>query len=320
MTNSTQNSAQNLVQNPNQILEKNLHARFTFYGKNSLKWKRKCTLLLPEIAKYRIWEKKGFFSIYEYAAKLAGMSHASVEAALWAMKKVEDKPELRRVIEEKGIEIIRPIANIATQETAKFWAEKAMEMSRNTLAAYAKEYKKSERSAPCAGSGICHKNSDLFSDLNLQIKPEIAEKLQKLKGQGSWDDLMEKFINLYEQKLEENKPQLQENAKEYIPAKIKNYVLAKTNNTCAFPDCMKPYEILHHTERFALTHEHDPDSLIPLCKAHERMAHAGLIENENQSPENWRIKTTADKTTEKWQKVDKWVTQCYTGKSAENCA
>ena len=59
--------------------------------------------------------------------------------------------------------------------------------------------------------------------------------------------------------------------------------------TCAFPGCTKPYKILHHTKRFALTNEHEAESLQPLCKAHENLAHLGLIEHEEQNPENWKL-------------------------------
>ena len=62
--------------------EKNLHEKFVLYGKNARKWTRKCALLLPEIARLRIWEKKGFENIYEYARILAGMSANAVNAAL----------------------------------------------------------------------------------------------------------------------------------------------------------------------------------------------------------------------------------------------
>ena len=48
-----------------------LHQKFKQYGANAKEWTRKCILLLPDIEKYRIWEQKGFGSIYEYAAKLA---------------------------------------------------------------------------------------------------------------------------------------------------------------------------------------------------------------------------------------------------------
>ena len=309
--NTTKNQTQNSTQNPTQNFEKSLHEKFVFYGKNVREWTRKCTLLLPEIEKREIWKKHGFANIYEYARILAGMSTNAVSAALWTMRKTENKPELRQIIEEKGISAVRPIANLATPETDKFWAEKAREMSGHTLETYAKEFRKSNFQACRAAETP---TAPQIQSITIELDPEIANQLEKLKGQGNWNELMQKLLQAYQAQVEAKKPIPQENAKRYVPAKIKNYVLVKTNNTCAFPGCTKKYKYLHHTWRFALTKMHDPDSLIPLCKPHERLAHAGLIENENQSPENWKIKLEADKTNEKWLKADKWVAEYYTGK------
>ncbi|HBB02930.1 MAG: hypothetical protein US89_C0003G0048 [Candidatus Peregrinibacteria bacterium GW2011_GWF2_38_29] len=312
----------NVAQNTQKILEKDLHQKFIFYGKNAKEWTRKCALLLPEINHLQIWKKKGFENIYEYARILAGMSTNAVNDALRILKKVENKPELKWVINKKGINAVRPIVSIATQETANFWAEKAMEMSKNTLEAYVKEFKKEHTEAKVTESIFCpstenRHSQNLFSKLKMELDPKITDQLNKLKGQGNWNELMQKLLQAYQAQLEASKPIPQENAKRYVPAKIKNYVLIKTNNTCAFPGCTKEYKYLHHTWRFALTKTHDPDSLIPLCKAHEHLAHAGLIENENQSPENWKIKLETDKTSKKWQKIDKWVSKYYTGEQME---
>ena len=92
-----------------------------------------------EIEGLRVWEKKGFLSIYEYAGKLAGMSRRKVDDALRLLKKIEDKPELKRVIEEKGMGAVQPVATIATKDTASFWAKKARVMSKNTLETYVRE-------------------------------------------------------------------------------------------------------------------------------------------------------------------------------------
>ncbi|MBI2463894.1 hypothetical protein HYV57_02975, partial [Candidatus Peregrinibacteria bacterium] len=51
---------------------------------------------------------------------------------------------------------------------------------------------------------------------------------------------------------------------------------------------------LHHAKRFALTNEHEADTLQPLCKAHENLAHLGLIEHESRSPENWKLLKFSD--------------------------
>ena len=315
MTNLTQNAVKNQVQSSTQILEKSLHEKFVFYGKNAREWMRKCTLLLPEIEKHEIWKKHGFTCIYEYAAKIAGMSRNTVDESLRVLRKIEDKPELKKAIEEKGINSVRLVANLATPETDKFWAEKIKEMSSYTLATYVKEFRKNENQA--------HFEMEIptapqIQSITIELDPKIANQLQKLKGQGNWNELMQKLLQAYQAQVEAKKPIPQENAKRYIPAKIKQHALSKTNNTCAFPGCTKEYKYLHHTWRFALTKTHDPDSLIPLCKAHEHLVHAGLIENEDLPPENWKIKLETDKNSEKWQKVDKWVAGYYTGKSKGN--
>ncbi|MBI5152644.1 hypothetical protein HZA39_03855 [Candidatus Peregrinibacteria bacterium] len=304
-----ENTEQNNVKTETKTSDKILHERFTEYGANAREWIEKCKMLLPEIAKRRIWEKRGFSSIYEYAAKLAGMSKDSVDNALWILRKAEGKPELKKIAEIKGINSIRPVLTIATVETAGFWAEKVREMSVHTLETYVKEFKKAD--SFCNVSKNYYQNQNLFPEIKtetiqMEINPATADELKKLKGSGDWDELMQKFIELYKEKLEAQKPETTQSDSRHVPIKIERYVLARTNSTCAFPGCTKPYEILHHTARFSLTHEHNPGSLVPLCKAHERLAHLGLIENEELAPNEWRVRGVADKNSEKY-KIDKLV-------------
>lgn len=117
--------------------------------------------------------------------------------------------------------------------------------------------------------------------------------MKKLKRDDDWDKLLNKMLDVYEDKEktveakspdELGKPAPINTSKRYVPVKIKRHVIRQTSGLCAYPGCTKPYEILHHTERFALNGTHDPDTLRPLCKAHERLAHKGLIENEEGCP------------------------------------
>ncbi len=121
--------------------DKVIHDQFSRYGKNAKDWMKKCVFMLPNIEKNKIWKKNGFGSIYEYAAKIAGMSRSKVDEALWILKKIEDKPELLKVVEMKGIHRVKPIANVATIETEVFWADKAMGMSQSTLRTYVRDLK-----------------------------------------------------------------------------------------------------------------------------------------------------------------------------------
>lgn len=283
-----------------------LHQKFVSYGANAKAWMRKCVLLLPEIDRERIWEQKGFGSIYEYTAKLAGMSRNTVEDALRILRKIEDKPELQKIVEERGIGAIKPVVTIATSETAEFWAEKARSMSKHTLETYVREIRKQEQNSR-PGTAENFENSHQEAILiSMDLEPEIANQLEKLKGKESWNDLMKEFLEMRAEKLKQEKPEAVETDSRHIPAKIKKHVLARSKGRCEFPNCTKPYEILHHTDRFALKKTHDPDHIIALCKPHERIVHQGLIEDESVPAKSWKILKTPDEYHPKFQ-IDQLV-------------
>lgn len=275
--------------------DKILHEQFVHYGRNVKEWTRKCVVLLPKIEKKQIWKKRGFKSLYEYAAKLAGMSRSSVDEALRILKHVEDKPELKKVVEEKGIQSVRPVAAIATRETADFWANRAREMSKNTLEVYVREYKKQfsnkNRLEILPREEFQPENPQERRAIIMPLEPKIAAELEKLKGSGDWNELMKEFLELRKQKLEKEKPATKETNSRHIPEKIKHFAYAKTHGQCGYPGCTKPCKILHHTQRWALKNIHNPDQIVPLCLAHERLAHHGLIDNEEQTTDKWKILT-----------------------------
>ncbi len=275
-------------------MEKNeqlLHEKFVKYGASAKAWIRQCVMLLPEIEKHQIWKKKSFGSIYEYAAKLAGMSHSTVDDALRILEKIENKPNLRLVAENKGLGAVRPVVAIATPGNEKFWAQKAAAMSKHTLETYVQEYKKQSALDFRPGTEFRVKEeSERSVNISMDLEPETATLLLKLKGQGDWNTLMQEFLKLREEKLAMEAPEPVINATRYIPTRIKRHVLRKTNGQCAYPGCAKPYKILHHTQRFALEKTHDPERLTPLCKGHEAIVHHGLIENETETPENWQLR------------------------------
>ncbi len=315
----------------NFAIVQNLHRKFSEYGKNAREWMRKCVLLLPEIERNRVWEKKGFQSIYEYAAKLAGMSRETVNEALRILRAVENKPFLRRVIEEKGINAVKPVLTIATESDEKFWAGKAKELSKNTLETYVREFKeqgtlglprKAENDEFVDQKAIL--NFGKTASITMNLEKETLDKLEKLKGAKSWDELMKEFLELQKSKIERLKKEAEEKFAEHgatvgrnIPAKIKKYVIAKTNGLCAFPGCKKRHEILHHIERFSYYGEHDPEKIIPLCKAHEHLVHSRLIENERENVAEWKIRRDENAlnsfTLEPDYYVDKAAMKYYSG-------
>jgi len=99
----------------------------------------------------------------------------------------------------------------------------------------------------------------------MKLDKQTAEKLNKLKGETNWNDLMEKFIEVCE--IEEQR-----------------FVVEFETE--------KPQSV--RTNSFALKHEHDPDKIKYLCEQHHALAHHGLIENEEQYPKAWLTRRQKD--------------------------
>ena len=270
------------------LKELKLHNHFAECGKNAKEWQRKCALMLPEIDRWKIWRKKGFHSIYEYAGKLAGMSRYQVREALRVMRKIEDKPALVKMIEEHGVNKVRPVATIATTETAEFWAEKVKNMSVHTLQVYVAEVRKSH-------NVVTSQPANLTETVKLNLPRKLARRLDQLQKRHDFNERLKKFLD----ENEENLPEAIKTESRYIPVQVKRHTLSKTGGKCAFPQCNKPYFQLHHTQRWALEKVHNPTKLQPLCKAHNEIAHFGLIQNEESTPTTWEILKNAPQWTPK---------------------
>jgi len=282
-----------------------IHKKFSEYGQNAKEWQRKCGLLLKDIERFEIWKKKGFFSIYIYAAKLAGMNKVQVDEALRISKKIEGKPALIAVAEKKGLYAVRPVASIATAETDKYWAKYAMEMPKNELEILVKsqiEQRKNlveekDKEGCRLFELFDHRKANKLEIFTLNLKPEIISKLQKF-CKGDWNEFMAKLIELYEknliQELQKEKPAPVKTESRHIPKEISDYVIKCSNGKCEFPNCGKKYDHLHHTNRFSSNRVHDPDQIIALCEAHHSLAHRGMIANEDKAIENWVLQSGPD--------------------------
>jgi hypothetical protein len=238
---------------------KNIHEKFVEYGRNARKWINECKMLLPEIERQGIWREKGFVSIYEYAAKLACLSRGQVDDALRIMKKIEDKPAILKVAHEKGLNSVRPVVTIATQETQKIWATRARIMSKNALELHVRKIRTS--------------TENQAQTIEMDLSQEVIEELKTLKGDGAWNNVMKELLEARKTLLEQEKPKKVENAGRSIPKAIEKWVIKTTNGQCYEQGCYKKYDVLHHEDYFALTKIHDPDRIKPLCKGHHELRH-----------------------------------------------
>lgn len=90
------------------------------YGEQTRVWRQKFAGLLPEVNRRKLYEKKGFPSIFEFAVKLAGMSQNQVCRILNLERNFADKPALHQMLINGDVSPnklikIAPIATIQNQ-------------------------------------------------------------------------------------------------------------------------------------------------------------------------------------------------------------
>lgn len=162
--------------------------------------------------------------------------------------------------------------------------------------------------------------------VSMQLERELKLFKQKLEKQRSqtlaWSEVMQELLHGYAAEktgsvtvtaktttftiCPDNEATEVGAVKRNIPANVKKIVDERYHNWCAYPDCRKPPDIYHHTRRFGLAQNHDPDFIVPLCSSHERLAHAGLIGNEDKNPALWKILAEPDRKVAKF-RIDQKV-------------
>lgn len=251
------------------MTDKQLYQLCKEYGLEARKWKNRFIALLPEVYKRRVYKQKGFGSIFEFAAKLGGVSRNVVEDALNLDVKLQDKPKLKALIPQIGINKVRVVANISTKENESEWAIKAQNMTKAALETHVREVRNSD---PGIGKPTApHKKlySNEYKDFTAKLDPKIIQKLKVLKAnmvEGTcWNDV---FAQLLESKK----------GKKLKKSRARN-LITKAKNICEVPGCNKPTKVIHHPDRWSLTKNHN--RLVSVCKTHHELAHRGYLDEKN---------------------------------------
>ncbi len=280
---------------------RNLHRQFVQLGRERNKITYKLLALLPKIQKEKIYEREGYANIYDYAARLAGLSPGVVSKAIKVDEKIREMPHLQKAIESQGINKVAIVVGVATRENERELAEKVENMSKPALQEYSKEIRgkvtdkwqvEMDEKMMFMFLKLKKKFGKNLSNMEalrkMLVEMESREKQPKslsqakrpvkIPGDFSWEERG----NSGKGKYSVENFQLQEFAtikkhpSRYIPAAKKREVLQSTNGQCAHQGCCRPVEIIHHKERFAATGSHE--NMEGLCKTHHEFAHNGISE------------------------------------------
>lgn len=172
--------------NYHKLSDKELYALCKKYGLQARLARRQFAGLLPEVLRRRLYKKKGYTGIHEFAAKLAGMSKEAVDKVLRLATKLEDKPALKEqlISGEQGWSKIEKVAYIATPETDQYWAERVEAMPKVALEAFIHEVRKGEnlsenfRLELTPGSKVQPAKS---STIVFHMKPDLERKFRMYK-------------------------------------------------------------------------------------------------------------------------------------------
>ena len=114
------------------------------FGLQSKIWRQKFIALLPEVNRRRLYEKKRFSSIFDFALKLAGISEMQVRRVLCLEYSFKDKPVLKSLLETGKVSINKlvRIASIATPQNQQTLAEQIQNLPQRALETLVRDERK----------------------------------------------------------------------------------------------------------------------------------------------------------------------------------
>ena len=298
------------MENIQKLSDKDLYAICKKWGAAVLEARRKFAGLLPEVYRREqaAWEKgsswlqkRKFTCVYEFAARLAGMSRDQVDQVIRIEKRFEDKPILREALVrgEVSVNKLARVVSIVTVENQREILGKVEALSNRALEVFVKDFKnKNGLSEPqnelkSLHVHLTHHAMQSIAPTNkggLQLDEDIENELLEMQSKNiDVNGMLREFLRGRKEKLAKEKSEVAEKqkqerddragvgfpAKRYVPADVRKLVNEEFGDRCSAPGCKKPAENLHHERGFAKDQCHDPRYLKPLCKGHHELTHAG---------------------------------------------
>ncbi len=258
------------------------------YGAQTRFWRQKFIGLLPEVNRRKLYEKKGFGSIFEFAKKIAGLSEEQVRTALNLERNFADKPVLQKLLINGDVSLNKlvRITSVVTKENEQFWADQIKLLPQKAIETLVRDEKDHQKKVQDGEQKPFFEERELRAQLppllvgqteELQLSAEIKTELLELQRKGiDLNSLLQEFLDKRKEEIEEEKSThvVAPTPSRYISVKVRRLLQKEHGTKCSIPNCAKPSEHIHHAQRFSLAHLHDPRYLAPLCKEHHLIAHS----------------------------------------------
>jgi len=262
-----------------------LHKKFVNLGNEHRKILYKIQAMIPMINRHGVWKFYSCASIFEYAAKYAGIGGETVKKALMVGEKVRGRPLLKRAVEAVGVNKVAVALRLDGSD--REIAEKAMTMSKKSLELLAKE----------KSVGVAAEQK-----MSIELTPEMQKMFYILKKKFGTSSNRETFTLMMKELLEtkkdnhqslgtrkvetkDNSKKAQKTLKQIIKeercklspsrnadTKNKKIMWKRSGGTCEYPGCVKVATHIHHPKTWMKEKSHD--AIQNLCKEHHEIAHA----------------------------------------------
>ncbi len=250
------------------------------FGAQVIEARRKFIGLLPAVNRRRLYDKKGFSSIFHFAAVLAGVSEEQVRRALNIEKRLESFPIVKEQLVSGEISVSKISKAIAmlTTENEKEVAAQLKTLSHTAFETLARDVRANTQ---------LQQNIEIVNEPPLSV--EVKKKLNELAHKGiDINQIILETLQKREKEIAQEKEELAQKAEQKLikqiteekpvtrmaPAATKKLLKKEFGSKCAIATCKNKAEVIHHTNRFSISHDHNPYYLAPLCKAHHQIAHS----------------------------------------------
>lgn len=190
---------------PTGMTDEKLYELCKKYGEIALSARRKFAGLLPEVYRRRLYEKKNFSSIFEFAAKLAGMSKDQVSLVLNLEKKFLDKSVLRGALVSGEISAnkLTRVASIATVENQEELFEKTRILSNRAIEVFVRDAKSEMAKSGSVNEGLI--KIENYADFSKPLFDTESLHVQTLKSDLKLDtDVENELFEMQEKGIDIN--------------------------------------------------------------------------------------------------------------------
>lgn len=302
------------------MTDKQLYSLCKKYGRRVLEARRRFLGLLPEVNRREMaargrgqsWlNKRGFSCVYEFAARLGGVTREQVDRVLCLEKRFVEVPVLHEALVrgEVSASKLARVAGVVNISNAGDVLGLAKNLSYAALNIKVQEIKMENgllEPEKRAESVCAHALEELG------VGAEVAEKLMELKRKGlDVNSILSELLARREREMAEEERRLEERivgkgkpevkipaevmtqaegglAKErrpvvdgaggrsrYVTRAVKRLVIAKFGDKCAVSGCGRVAVEWHHLRPFAWGGGQSPGNLQPLCRGHHQLEHSG---------------------------------------------